>query len=102
MSNNTHTTLASLFTAIANAIRTKDSTTEPIVADTFPDRILAIPSGGASGDVTSIEYDAGKVAICYLKDKGTVTESTDILLESAGTVTTSGSDIILELADACQ
>lgn len=37
-----HTTLKSLFTAIADAIRGKDGTTEPIVADDFPERISSI------------------------------------------------------------
>lgn len=41
-------TLTDLFTNIANAIRTKDGTTEPIVANDFPTRILEIPSGGTS------------------------------------------------------
>lgn len=34
--------------AIADAIREKDGTTEPIPANTFPERIRAIPSGGGS------------------------------------------------------
>jgi len=55
----------------------------------------------ASGDVTSFEYSSGKVAICYLSGKGSVAESTDVTLTSSGSVTTSGSDIILNLADAC-
>lgn len=40
---NTHDTLTSLFNDIADAIREKDGTSENIVADTFPDRIAAIP-----------------------------------------------------------
>lgn len=40
--------LTDLFTNIANAIRTKDGTTELIVANDFPTRILNIPSGGTS------------------------------------------------------
>lgn len=35
--------------AIADAIREKDGTTEPIAANDFAARILAIPSGGSSG-----------------------------------------------------
>ena len=43
--------LTDFFTQIANAIRSKDGTTEPIVATDFPQRILDIPSGGASSDI---------------------------------------------------
>lgn len=42
----THTTLTSLFTDIADAIREKTGDTENIVADEFPDAIADIPSGG--------------------------------------------------------
>ena len=41
--------LTDFFTQIANAIRSKDGTTEPIVATDFPQRILDIPSGGGGG-----------------------------------------------------
>lgn len=43
--------LTDFFTQIANAIRSKDGTTEPIVATDFPQRILDIPSGGGSSDI---------------------------------------------------
>lgn len=43
--------LTDFFTQIANAIRSKDGTTEPIVAIDFPQRILDIPSGGVSSDI---------------------------------------------------
>ena len=43
--------LTDFFTQIANAIRSKDGTTEPIVATDFPQRILDIPSGGVSSDI---------------------------------------------------
>lgn len=39
---NTYTTLGSLFTAIANAIRAKKGTSGQIIADTFPDEIASI------------------------------------------------------------
>lgn len=41
----THTTLRSLFSAIANAIRAKTGGNTEIVADTFPTAIAAIPTG---------------------------------------------------------
>lgn len=40
--------LTDFLTQIADAIRSKDGTTEPIVATDFPKRILDIPSGGGS------------------------------------------------------
>ena len=42
---NTYTTLTSLFTAIANAIRSKTGSTAKIVADDFPDAIAGIQTG---------------------------------------------------------
>lgn len=42
----THTSLASLFTDIANAIRAKTGGSSSIVADNFPSAIASIPSGG--------------------------------------------------------
>ena len=60
---NVHETLDALFTAVADAIRAKDGTSAPIVADDFPDRIAAIPSGQeihfAPSDST--EYQAIKI-----------------------------------------
>ena len=44
-----HTNLSSLFTDIADAIRTKKGTTGEIVADNFPDEIAGI-EGGSAGD----------------------------------------------------
>lgn len=40
--------LIDLLTQIANSIRNKDGTTEPIVATDFPQRILNIPSGSSN------------------------------------------------------
>ncbi len=44
---NTHETLTSLFSDIADAIRAKTGGTADIVADEFPDAIDAIPQGGS-------------------------------------------------------
>ena len=54
---NTHATLSSLFSAIANAIRSKTGSTAKIIADDFPDAIAGISASGdgiasASGRVT--------------------------------------------------
>ena len=42
----THTTLASLFTDIADSIRAKTGKTDNIVADDFPEEIAGITTGG--------------------------------------------------------
>ena len=39
---NTHSTLSGLFTDIADSIRSKTGTSEPIVADAFPEAIVNI------------------------------------------------------------
>lgn len=43
----THTTLVSLFSDIASAIRAKKGISAEIIADEFPSEIMSIPSGGA-------------------------------------------------------
>lgn len=43
--------LTDFLTQIADSIRSKDGTTEPILATDFPQRILDIPSGGVSSDI---------------------------------------------------
>ena len=61
--------LTDLLTQIADSIRSKDGTTEPIPAMDFPQRILNIPSGGAvdfafgtvtlTADTQTIEIEHG-------------------------------------------
>lgn len=53
-----HTTLASLFTDIANAIRAKKGTSAAIVADNFPTEIANLPSGSSYTLITSKEVTA--------------------------------------------
>lgn len=45
----TYATVQALFTAICDAIRTKDGTAATIAHQDIPDRIAAIPTGGGSG-----------------------------------------------------
>ena len=45
---NTHETLTSLFSDIANSIRAKTGESGVLVADNFPAEIDAIPTGGQS------------------------------------------------------
>lgn len=65
---NTYTTLSSLFTAIANAIRAKTGSQAQIVADNFPSEIANIPTGVDTSDATATDGDilSGKTA--YLAD----------------------------------
>ena len=65
---NVHSTLTSLFSDIADAIRAKTGENGTIVADEFPDAIAAIPSGGgakpsyllSNGDTVSTFYFNGE------------------------------------------
>lgn len=50
-------TLGELFAGIANAIRSKDGTTDRIPALTFPERILAISGGGVGGGASDTHFD---------------------------------------------
>ena len=54
---NTHETLTSLFDDIADAIRAKDGTSAEIVADDFPTRIAAIPTGGGGATVEALQVN---------------------------------------------
>ena len=52
--------LTDLFTAIANAIRSKTGSTDSIVADDFPDAIAAISGGGSDAGTVCYVYDPEK------------------------------------------
>lgn len=54
---NTHSTLTSLFSDIADSIRAKTGSNSTIVADDFPDAIDAIPTGGSSTTPWWVAYD---------------------------------------------
>lgn len=65
---NTHTTLGSLFSAIANAIRSKTGNSGSIVADNFPDAINSITTlsdGTADATATAGQILTGQTA--YVK-----------------------------------
>lgn len=66
----THSTLQSLFSDIADAIRAKDATSEKIVADVFPDKIRSIPSS----DLVSLDVAPGGVegTLSYVTSSGTL------------------------------
>ena len=70
-------TLGELFAGIANAIRSKDGTTDRIPALTFPERIMAISGGGGGGgpfctmsltvgDNNIVEIDTGGISVDVL------------------------------------
>jgi hypothetical protein len=98
---NTHTTLTSLFTAIADKIRTKTGSTETIVADNFPDAIDSIltPTDGTivtnsasditiSGKMVSIPAGYYKNAVAKMIPVSTQATPT-ISVSSAGLITAS-------------
>lgn len=89
---NTHGTLSSLFTDIANAIRSKTGGSAQIVADNFPTEIANIPSGGvdpsdATATAGNILYpktayiSTGKVA-GQMTDNGAISVTLDTLTTS--------------------
>jgi len=99
---NTHTTLTSLFAAIANAIRAKTGGTEVLVADNFPTAIEAIPSGGSETyeiTFTKNSVDTTKSYVMVLsRNYGTYGES---LTNSGGTLTDTvylGDRILIEVS----
>lgn len=71
-----HTTLASLFSDIAAAIRAKTGKTDKLVADDFPTAIAGITTGVNTSDATVTAADVASGVIAYGKDgkvTGTVT-----------------------------
>ena len=66
---NTHSTLSSLFSDIANAIRGKTGGTSQIKADNFPTEIAAIPSGG--GDIDGHPIKTGMFTFAEDKTSNT-------------------------------
>ena len=61
---NTHETLISLFSDIADAIRAKTGDSNDIIADNFPTAISNIPAGGANITIT---YNNAAVSTNYIK-----------------------------------
>ena len=72
----THTTLASLFTDIADSIRAKTGKTDNIVADDFPEEIAGITTGGSTvalSDINFYDYDGTLVDSWTLEELATAT-----------------------------
>ena len=100
---NTHTTLSSLFTDIADAIRSLKGTSASIVADDFPDEINAIPKKSSS-DLTAsgatVTAPAGYYASAASKSVAagsattpatTISSAPTISVSSVGLITASNS-----------
>lgn len=86
-----HTSLGSLFTAIANAIRAKKGTTALIVADDFPDEIAGIATGIDVSDTTAAASDVLNPKVFHLAD-GTLAQGT-IPSKSSSDLTASGATV---------
>ena len=68
---NTHETLTSLFSDIADAIRAKTGDTADIVADDFPDAIAEISGGdGGAYDITATDNGDGTQTIDIVDASG--------------------------------
>lgn len=92
-----HTTLSSLFTAIADAIRSKKGSTETIVADNFPDEITALSNAEPAvieplevtenGTYTAPEGVDGYSPVTVNVEPDIETETWEFTLEDDSTVT---------------
>lgn len=69
---NTHETLTSLFSDIADAIREKTGGTEEIVADTFPTAIESIPTGSPRVEIGTFNVPSKVSSLLFHHNLGVV------------------------------
>lgn len=90
----THTTLPSLFTAIASAIRSKTGTSSAIVADKFPDYITTVYNAGNTaakvGTASAADVRTGKTFtnLSTVGATGTMTDATTGTASNGAAVST--------------
>lgn len=88
-----HTTLSSLFTAIADAIRAKKGSTETIIADNFPDEIASIAATEGK-EVYSGSFSVDSQHTSYSLDVGVTLSEEDVFILVAN-ITVEGRDKII-------
>ncbi len=89
----THGTLTELFTDTADAIREKKGTSDPIVADNFPEEIRNLPTGGSEDGLR--DFINGEITDFTVPDGTTVLR--DYVLYYVSTLTSLNTNSVTEI-----